>query len=334
MLDFVGRRNWYYLFSLLLLLPGTISLLFPPRLRAGIEFTSGSTFTVRFGQPVTAGDLSAALSSLGHPEARVQGTGDNTYLVRTKELKGTADAPVYGPALPSERDNLEAALEAKFGGLRDSQGNPTKHFQEFSSVSASVSRQIGRNAAIAVAAASIAILLYISWAFSSVPKPLRYGTSAVVALMHDVLLVVGAFSIFGKLFDTEVNTMFITGLLTVVGFSVHDSIVVFDRIRETVTREPRRNFADAVNTSLLQTVGRSFNTSLTLIFSILALLLLGGESIRSFLLVLLIGTATGTYSSVFIASMLLVTWEEGDIPRLFRRFFPKRPKVLPVEEGA
>ncbi len=333
MLDFVGKRNWYYLFSLLVLLPGTISLLIAPRLRAGIEFTSGSTFSVRLGNPVTAGELKSALSDVGHPEARVQGTGDNTYLVRTKELQGTADAPVYGPSQPSERDAIEAALEARFGGLRDANGNPTKHFQEFSSVSASVSRQIGRNAGIAVAAASIAILLYISWAFSSVPKPFRYGTCAVIALMHDVLLVVGAFSIFGKIFDTEINTMFITGLLTVVGFSVHDSIVVFDRVRETVTREPRRNFAEAVNASLMQTVGRSFNTSLTLIFSILALLLLGGSGIRSFLLVLLIGTATGTYSSVFIASMLLVTWEEGDIARLFRRIFPRRQQ-LPAEEAA
>jgi len=163
-----------------------------------------------------------------------------------------------------------------------------------------------------------------SWSFRNVPNPLRYGLSAIIALLHDVLLVVGIFSIFGKLFDIEVDTFFITGLLTVVGFSVHDSIVVFDRIRENVGRGVIRSFPDAVNHSLLQTMGRSFNTSLTLIFSILALLLLGGESIRDFLLVLLIGVSTGTYSSVFIASMFLVTWEQGDIARWWRRITRRR----------
>ena len=168
---------------------------------------------------------------------------------------------------------------------------------------------------------------YIAYAFRNVPNSLRYGVSAIVALLHDVVLVVGIFSILGKVFDTEVNTFFITGMLTVVGFSVHDSIVVFDRIRENVARGRIRSFPDAVNHSLLQTMGRSFNTSLTLIFSILALLLLGGDSIRDFLLVLLIGVTTGTYSSVFIASMFLVTWQQGDIPRAWRRL--TRPAGAP-----
>jgi preprotein translocase subunit SecF len=132
-------------------------------------------------------------------------------------------------------------------------------------------------------------------------------------------------------FDTEVNTFFITGLLTVVGFSVHDSIVVFDRIRENVARGTIRSFPDVVNHSLLQTMGRSFNTSLTLVFSILAMLLLGGESMRDFLLVLLIGVITGTYSSVFIASMFLVTWQQGDIPRAWRRLTGRGGRPQPVE---
>ena len=182
--------------------------------------------------------------------------------------------------------------------------------------------------------ASIAITLYITWSFSNVPNSLRYGVSAIVALLHDVLLVVGVFSILGKFFDVQVDTFFVTGVLTVVGFSVHDSIVVFDRVRENVSRGLIRNFPDAVNHSLLQTMGRSFNTSLTLIFSVLALLLLGGSSIRDFLLCLLIGVATGTYSSVFIASMFLVTWQQGDIPRTWRRLTGRQARPQPAEAAA
>jgi preprotein translocase subunit SecF len=143
----------------------------------------------------------------------------------------------------------------------------------------------------------------------------------VVALLHDVLFVVGAFSILGKTIDMEINAFFVTALLTVIGFSVHDSIVVFDRIRENADRGVGRNFSETVNASLLQTMGRSLNTSLTLVFAILALLLMGGSSIREFLLAMLLGTVTGVYSSVFVASQILISWEEGDIPRIWRRFF-------------
>lgn len=343
MIDFVGKRNWFYLASLIVLIPGAISLLIPPRLKPGIEFTSGTTFSVKFTVNVSSEELKAALADLGHPEARVQRASDGSFLVRTEALEGVAEAPPVGAAPLGEADRLREDLiqrfcerdeagECKPGTMVTPAGEQDK-FYDVSTVSGTVSREIGRNAAIAVAAAAVAILLYISWAFRSVPNPVRYGMAAILALGHDVLLVVGAFSLFGKLFGTEINTMFITGLLTVIGFSVHDSIVVFDRIRETVRVHPRRPFPVSVNTSLMQTVGRSFNTSLTLVFAILALLLITGETIRPFLLVLLIGTVTGTYSSVFVASMLLVTWHEGDIPRLFRRFFPKREEREALAPG-
>jgi preprotein translocase subunit SecF len=319
MLNLVDKRNWFYAASILLLIPGIISLMIAPRLKPGIEFTSGTTFSFRFAEPATTEEVRDALADLGHGDARVQSTGDNTFLVTTNEIGGSSNVPPVGPVLPSERNELETALDAQFGGFVDADGNPTDQFLEFSSVSAAVSREIGRNAAIAVAVAALAITGYIAFAFRNVANPLRYGVSAVVALVHDVVLVIGVFSILGKLFDTEVDTFFITGLLTVVGFSIHDSIVVFDRIRENAAAGRIRSFPDVVNHSLLQTMGRSFNTSLTLVFSILALLLLGGESIRDFLLVLLIGVITGTYSSVFIASMFLVTWQQGDIPRAWRR---------------
>jgi preprotein translocase subunit SecF len=334
MLDLVSKRNWFYLVSFLVLIPGIISLMVPPRLKPGIEFTSGTTFSFRFAEPATNSEVQDILEELGYSDARVQRTGDNQFLVTTNEIEGSSTLPPVGPALPSEKEGLEARLREFKGGFVDLNGEPTTQFIEFSSVSASVSRDIAVKSLYAVLAAGAAILVYIAWAFRNVPNSLRYGVSAIVALGHDVLLVIGIFSILGKFFDIEVNTFFITGLLTVVGFSVHDSIVVFDRIRENVSRGVIRSFPEAVNHSLLQTMGRSFNTSLTLVFSILALLLLGGDSIRDFLLVLLIGVITGTYSSVFIASMLLVTWQQGDIPRLWRRMTGKGPAPRPIEAVA
>ena len=334
MLNLVEKRNWFYAISIVALIPGLISLLIPPRLNPGIEFTSGTTFAFRVANAdVDAEDVRSALADIDHEGARVQRSGDDQFLITTREIEGATDLPPVGPALPSERENLEAELSERFGGFLDAEGNETTQFLEFSSVSAAVSREIGRNAAIAVAVASITILLYITWAFRNVPNPVRYGVSAIVALLHDVVLVIGIFSILGKLFGTEINTFFITGMLTVIGFSVHDSIVVFDRIRENVSTGRIRSFPDAVNHSLLQTMGRSFNTTLTLVFAILSLLLLGGASIRDFLLVLLIGTITGTYSSVFIASMFLVTWERGDIPRAWRRL-TGRGSATPLPEAA
>jgi preprotein translocase subunit SecF len=331
MFDFVRRRNFYYLLSLLVLVPGIISLAIPPSLKPGIEFTGGTTFTVRFAQNVHQDALRSALSELGHPEAIVQGTGENKFLVRTRELKGAVAAPEVGPAPPSERDTIEAGLQQRFGDFLDNEGKVSNRFIDFYIVSGTVSEEIGRNAGFAVIAASVAILLYISWAFRAVPRPFVFGTAAIVALLHDVVLVVGTFSIFGKVFGMEINTMFLTGLLTVMGFSVHDDIVVFDRIRENLRRGEGRDFSECVNVSLNQTVARSVNTSFTVVLVLVAMLLMGGVTIRDFLLVLLIGIISGTYSSIFIASQLLVTWEERDIQRLFRRFLPRRRRPAPVE---
>jgi preprotein translocase subunit SecF len=331
MLNLVAKRNWFYLFSFMLVIPGVISLLIPPRLQPGIEFTSGTTFSFRYAQATTAAQVKTLISSLGHAEARVQTSGNNTFLVQTNEIEGSTTVPPVGPSLASDRESIELALSKEHGGFLDTQGNPTTQFTEFSSVSAAVSSQIAWNTMWAVLFASLFITGYITYAFRNVPNSLRYGVSAIVALLHDVLLVVGAFSLLGKFFNVEVNTFFITGLLTVVGFSVHDSIVVFDRIRENVARGQIRSFPDAVNHSLLQTMGRSFMTSLTVIFAILSLLLLGGGSIRDFLLVLLIGISTGTYSSVFIASMFLVTWQQGDIPRFWRRMTGRQAPAHPIE---
>ncbi len=181
-------------------------------------------------------------------------------------------------------------------------------------VSPSVASDTIRNSIFAVLAASVLILLYISFAFRKVSKPWRYGACAIIALLHDVLVVVGIFSILGWAFHIQVDTLFITALLTVVGFSVHDTIVVFDRIRENMQRRTSESFDEVVNASLVQTLARSLNTSLTVIFTLSALTLFGGTgSVHNFTLALLIGIISGTYSSIFNASMLLVMWEKGEL---------------------
>jgi preprotein translocase subunit SecF len=322
-IDFVGKRVWFYVFSIAIILPGLISLLLPDGLRRGIEFSSGTTFTARFADAVAENELRAALAGLGHPDARIQKTTDGAFLVRTDLIEGASQAPPIGVAPPSEREELETALEERFGSLVDAEGSVTNRFLEFSSVSPSVSSDIGRNAALAVVAASVAILIYITLTFAAVPKPIRYGASAIFALAHDVLLVLGAASLLGRLFDFEIDTLFITAMLTIVGFSVHDSIVVFDRVRENVHRAEAAGLhvrlADAVNASLNQTLGRSLNTSITVVLTLIALILLGGDTIRDFLIIMLIGLVSGTYSSIFVASQLLVSWDEGDLPRLLGR---------------
>jgi preprotein translocase SecF subunit len=182
-----------------------------------------------------------------------------------------------------------------------------------STVSASVASAAITNSILAVAAASLLILLYVWFAFRKVQKPWRYGACAIIALLHDVLVVLGVFSILGWTLHIQIDSLFITALLTVVGFSVHDTIVVFDRIRENMQRRSAESFEQIVNASLVQTMSRSLNTSLTVLFTLSALTLFGGESIRTFTFALLIGIFSGTYSSIFNASMLLVIWERGEL---------------------
>jgi preprotein translocase subunit SecF len=316
MIDFVGKRPLFYLISLLFILPGIVSLALPDGLRRGIEFSSGTNFAVAFETPISQDDLRTALVELGHPEARIQQTTEGRLLVRTGLIEGAGDAPAFGPAPPSEREDIEAALAERFGPLVDSDGNVTGRFLEFSSVSPSVSSDISRNATLAVVAAAVAILIYVTLSFISVPSPVRYGAAAIIALAHDVVIVLGVMSILGRIFDFEVDTLFITAMLTIVGFSVHDTIVVFDRIRENIRRAESAGYepplSQAVNASLNQTLARSLNTSLTAILVLVALILLGGETIRDFVTIMAIGIVAGTYSSIFVASQLLVSWDEGD----------------------
>ena len=320
-MDIVGKRRLFFRISGVVMLLSIVSLIIPPALNLGIEFTGGSTISVEFGVQVTEAQLRDALDDLGHPEAVVQSAGDNKFFIRISRLR-EADA-LLGITSESE------VIKERFDAINPSEDVAAVTIFDVSSVSGVIAKDTVRNAIIALIVASIAIMLFITWAFRQVPNPFRYGVSAIVALVHDVLVVLGIFSILGKTLGLEVNAMFITGVLTVIGYSVNDTIVVFDRIRENVARMPGDRLEKVVNTSLLETIGRSLNTSITLLVTIAALIFLGGESIRSFLYVLLIGLVTGTYSSVFIASHLLVSWETGEAARLLRRFrlLPSRPQA-------
>lgn len=321
MLDFVAKRNWYYLLSLLFIIPGGISLLIPPALVPGIEFTSGTTFTIQFSQPVAQDALRAFLAQQGFPDAIIQRTGGDQYLIRTRTLREEVRDDAGNLVAQGDRDRLFSAMTERFGSFR---------VLDYNSVSPTIAAETVRNAAIAVAAASVAILLYIAFAFRQVSNPFRYGVCAILAMVHDVLVVLGIFSILGKVAGVEVDSMFITAMLTVIGFSVHDTIVVFDRIRENLKRHGTANFAAVVNHSIMQTIGRSINTSVTVLFTLLALYLFGGTPTRTFVLALMIGVISGTYSSIFNAAQLLVTWEEGDLPRFFRRLRGQRPEPQPA----
>ncbi len=314
-MNIVGKRRWFYLLSAIILIPSIISLIIPPSLFLGIEFTGGSTISVAFQEDVAEQDVRDVLSRLDHAEAIVQPSGGGEFFIRVSRLReGSVEQ-----GITSEREIIQEAFEEL----------APISIMDVASVSGVVAADTVRNAFIAVVVAAFAILLYITWAFRQVPNPFRYGVAAIIALVHDVLIVVGIFSILGKAINLEVNAMFITGLLTIIGYSVNDTIVVFDRIRENVARLPAERLERNVNTSLLETLGRSLNTSVTLLITVLALLLLGGETIRNFLLVLLIGLVSGTYSSIAIASQVLVSWESGELGRTIRRLspFPARSRA-------
>lgn len=321
MIDFVSKRFLFFAISAIVIIPGLLSLAVPGGIRPGIDFTSGSILTLRFSAPVDQGQLREAFADLGHHEVVVQ-RSDEAYLVRTFPLAPEVRDAAGEIVQPSERQSVEQALNQRFGHV-DVLG--------FDSVSPIVATEIVQRSILAVLAACVGILLYLSFAFRRVRSPWRYGACAVFALAHDALLLVGVFSILGRVFNIELDALFITATLTVIGFSVHDTIVVFDRIRENLQRYVGEPFDTIVNHSLTQTLGRSLATSITTLLVLTALLLYGGVTIRSFVLALIIGILAGTYSSIFNASMLLVVWENGDLGRLFGR---GRPAARPAGSAA
>jgi len=251
-----------------------------------------ATLALIFGKTVDQSDLSDTLGNLTYSGFSITRTTLDSFLVRTETI------------FTDEEEEIKQELEETFGLL-----DPLDVY----SISPEVASERVQYTTYAVIAAAVGILLYITWAFRRLIHPISYGACAIVALVHDALIVLGVFS----LFSLEVNSMFIIALLTVIGYSVNDTIVVFDRIRENKRRDINADFASIVNVSLTGTLGRSLSTSLTTLFVLLALLLFGGATISNFVLALTIGVIVGTYSSLFIAGPLVVSWERGELGRLF-----------------
>ena len=352
MLDIVGKRRWYYLFSALLTVPGLIFILMGG-LKPSVDFTGGTVWQVRYASNPEPAAVHTALVEFGHPEAVVRRLSDGFLEIRTAPIgllppqtpipsfsvapsastapsaSGSGGAtptasPTASPspsptAVPSAAasfapipDNtqfarVEARLEDRFGEPEG--GRP----RSVTTIGALIGAELIRSSLILIIVGEIVIMIYLAIRFG-----IRFGVAAIVALLHDVIVVVGMFAILGFFFGLEFDALFVTALLTIIGFSVHDTIVVFDRIRENRIRHAGEPFGAIVNHSILQTIGRSINTSLTVIVTLSALLLLGPISIRTFTLALLIGIVSGTYSSIFNASQLLVSWYEWDANRRAR----------------
>jgi preprotein translocase subunit SecF len=305
-MNLIGKRKIWYSISLVMIVPGVISLaLFG--LRLGIDFTSGEMLTAQ--GTVTLVDANKASTGLGFEDMQVVPAGSNETEIRYRD-------PAPEAQHEADHQKLKAALA-------------TEGFSElsFDSIGPSVSSTIAENAIASLVVVSLAIVLYIAFAFRNAPPPVSpwsFGFMAIVALLHDSLFVLGVFSLLGHFAKVEVDSLFVTAVLTVIGFSVHDTIVVFDRIRENLRRD-KGDFETIVNNSILETIARSINTSLTVLLTLLAMLLFGGASIRLFILALLIGIASGTYSSIFNASPLLVTWHNHKLKRMEKaRLAPKK----------
>ena len=296
MIDIVGKRYWFFGLSILLIVPGLIALLVWG-LPLAIDFTGGSLLEVSFEgstAPSTA-QIVAIYENLGISDPLVQRVGENETSVRSKAIDEATKGAIVLEM--EERFDLQATV------LR------------FDSVGPAVGAEVAQRAAGAVGLATLGILGYITYAFRGVPNARRYGVAAILAMLHDVALVVGVEAILGHFLGWEVDALFLTALLTIIGFSVHDSIVVFDRIRENQRIHRRLDYETLVNHSIVQTLDRSINTQLTVMLTLLCLLLFGGVTTRHFVTILLIGVFSGTYSSIFNAAPILVVWENKEWQR-------------------
>lgn len=293
MINIIGKKYWYFLFSLIIIIPGLVSL-FTYGLNLSIEFSGGSNINFSFPKVVSKAQAETIKSIFNQNKIKIinlEKSGDQVF-IRSQTIDQKQDIAINNQ------------IKGKLGDFKQ---------VSYETVGPTIGSETLRNAMYGLILASILIVLYITWSFRKVPKPassLRFGICAIIALIHDVLVLLGIFSILGHFFGVEVDSLFVTAILTVIGFSVHDTIVVFDRIRENLKRFGGEDFATVVNNSILQTLDRSLNTSLTVVLVLIALLIFGGETIRWFIAALLIGITSGTYSSVFNAAPLLVVWQE------------------------
>lgn len=314
MFSLVERRRYYFLFSGLIITLGLLTMIYSTittgsPVQLSIDFTGGTLLSLQFTEGVDEQSIRDTLAGfelddivvqelepIQSEDATLPEYPDNSrWSVRTDELS------------ESQVEEILDALNAQVAELdRDA--------IETSQVSSSVGQEVTRAAIIATVFASLVVLGFMWFAFRTVPHPFRYGISAITAMLHDILVMVSVISIMGLLFDWQVDALFLTALLTVVGFSVQDTIVVFDRIRENIPRRRGESYELIVNRSVLETVHRSLATQLNAIFVMIAIILFGGETIRQFVAILLVGLTSGTYSSIFIAVPMLVAWSKGEIP--------------------
>jgi preprotein translocase subunit SecF len=315
-MNIIKNRYLYFLISLLVIIPGLVFMALhwvqtgEGPLTLGIDFKGGSLLEVQFaGTRPSVEDIRALYSQFSTAKQQisdpvVQPLGDTSYSIRS----GQMDDPT--------KAQLVDAMQQKAGSAVT--------VLNFTSVSPSIGAEVTGAAEVAILVAAIAILLYIWYAFRGVEHSFRYGTAAIIAMLHDVFVVLGVEAMLGYFLHWEADALFLTALLTVIGFSVHDTIVVFDRIRENSSIYRRVEYEKMVNHSIVQTLDRSINTQLTVMFTLFALALFGGDTIRHFVIILLVGIFSGTYSSIFNASPILVVWQNQEWKNWFR------PKQTPA----
>ncbi|MEY4236700.1 MAG: protein-export rane protein SecF [Chloroflexota bacterium] len=301
----IARKRWFFLFSLLVTIPGLIFIVATPLsggalgLKFSVDYTGGTVWEFKLEQPADALVVRDVIAAAGHPEVQVAEAGSGFLIMRTKplDLQSGSESDPSQPA-GAELAAIRAAIESEVG--------PIAEAGSLSTVGPVISQDLTQQAILLIALGSIGIVLWMTYRF----RNLRFGLAALAALLHDVIVTVGFFAVAGTLFGVEIDALFITAMLTIIGFSVHDTIVVFDRVRENLARYAGAPFSDIVNHSIVQTLGRSFNTTATVLITLLSLLVFAGGSIRTFVLALFVGILSGTYSSIFNASPLLVWWDE------------------------
>lgn len=290
-----SRKIWFSVSTALTVV--SIAVLAIWGLRPGIDFTGGSLIEVAFTTPPDSASLRSAIEAAGHTTASVQTTNANAFFIRTDMLDETAHAA------------LLTDFRAKFGEVEE---------LRFDSIGPVIGKELRRNAVFGIVVSLILIGLYIGWAFRAADQFVSSKSIAVISIVkaiHDVLISVGIFAIAAHFFGYEMDTAFVAAVLTILGYSINDGVVVVDRTRENLKKRTAAGFGEVVELSLKQTLSRSINTSVTVFLALLAIALLGGETTRPFALALLIGIAIGTYSSIFIASPALVEWNEWNEKR-------------------
>lgn len=310
MISIIKRRKIWLAASTIMTIIGLVSFI-TFGLKLGIDFTGGSLMELEFAVPVPANQqINEALASIGINNAIIQPLGDKGITIRAQDI----DEATHQKILETLKQKFQPQLQAT-----DQDGNAiameAKVLEErrFDSIGPSIGQELKNKTIWGIIIVSIAIIAYIAWAFRKISKPVaswKFGTIAVVSLMHDIIITAGIFAVLGKFYGIEVNAPFIAALLTIFGYSNNDTIVVFDRIRENLIRHMGEDFETIVEKSINEVIVRSINTSFTVLLALFALLIFGGSTIRDFVLALIVGVIIGTYSSIFLASPLLVVWEK------------------------